>query len=405
MFSATITAYPWDLIDGAAEGRVSVDAALDRLHGEIGVTGVSVWAATPPVHYLRAREPEPRVVRTSGGLLFEPALAAYDSTRCKPIVSDCVGDADALARIADACGQRRISLRAIVSASATGQLATAYPAMACQNAFDAVSHASLCLAHTDAQSYLVALLSDLTGRYALDAVVLTDFGTHRSEAWDQDLQTGMPLGDTERSLLAVCLCESCRHGAEAAGVDAAAVARSVRAVIQQSLDTGRATDRSLDALLADNEPLRAFFDRRASALTSLAQRLADVCKCDLRIEQTASPDDADRREIDLSCAAGVITRIDATDQLGASPESSAQRTELGVPASLIAEPHGQRLIAGLAESAGRGITGATFDHYGLLSNSALTRIKQAIRFARRSFIDDRPVHRGSARERSPHRER
>ena len=102
------------------------------------------------------------------------------------------------------------------------------------------------------------------------------------------------------------------------------------------------------------------------------------------IEQTASPNDSHRGEIDVSSAAGTIARIDSADQLQALFDSSARCNELRIPAAVINEPHGQQLVAGLAEATGRGITGVQFDHYGVLPDSALTTIKQAIRFARRS---------------------
>ncbi|MGB2985153.1 MAG: hypothetical protein WBE26_04665, partial [Phycisphaerae bacterium] len=116
-----LTAYPWDLLDE------DLGTVLDRLHGEIGVTGVSVWVSSPALTQLRVRDVEPRVFRTRGGLFFHPDEQRYVATRCKPVVSSRHKTRNPLARIADACAERALELRVIVSAAATGRLAQRYP--------------------------------------------------------------------------------------------------------------------------------------------------------------------------------------------------------------------------------------------------------------------------------------
>ena len=138
MLKAFLTAYPWDLID---EG---VDAVLDRLHGEVGISGVSVWVASPPVVQLRVRDVGPRVVRSRGGLFFHPDEQPYAATRCKPIVSGWVKGRHPLTRIAEACAERAMDLRVIVSAAMTGRLAQRHAEMACKNVFGCVPGQSGC---------------------------------------------------------------------------------------------------------------------------------------------------------------------------------------------------------------------------------------------------------------------
>ena len=58
MFEAMVSAYPWDVLD---EG---IDEVLDRLHGELGATGLILWAGCAPLLHVRGREIEPRIVRS-----------------------------------------------------------------------------------------------------------------------------------------------------------------------------------------------------------------------------------------------------------------------------------------------------------------------------------------------------
>jgi len=206
MIRAHLTAYPWDLIDEREE------AVLDRLRGEIGVTGLSLWVASPPVRQLRVRDVEPRIFSTRGGLFFRPSDEPYTGTRCKPLASGWHKGSDPLARIADACADRSLDLRAVVSATATGRVAQRHPEMACKNVFGAVSDTGLCLANPDVQSYLCGLVTDLSGRYQLTGVSIADFALAWPEAWNQDLRCGVPLDDMARSLLGICFCESCHQG-------------------------------------------------------------------------------------------------------------------------------------------------------------------------------------------------
>ena len=191
MTSYYLTAYPWDLLD---EG---LDPVLDRLQGEVGVTGVALWVASPPVTRLRPREVQPRVFRTRGGLFFKPDESRYEATRLKPVVSTWLKSRDVFARIAEGCARRGLLLRALVSASQTGRLAEKYPAMACKNAFGDESRSSLCLVHPDVRAYLLALVCDLASGNALAGVVMTDWTVRWSDVDRADLICGVTLGTVQ----------------------------------------------------------------------------------------------------------------------------------------------------------------------------------------------------------------
>ena len=108
-----MTTYPWDLADE------DISSSLDRLHGEIGITGLSLWAAIPSSTQLRVRDIEPRVVHTRGGLLFHPTDEHYESTRCKPITSSKIKSRDPIDKIVHEAQQRGMDVALMISTSLT----------------------------------------------------------------------------------------------------------------------------------------------------------------------------------------------------------------------------------------------------------------------------------------------
>lgn len=379
MLRAFLTAYPWDLID---EG---VAAVLDRLHGEIGVTGLSVWVGAPPIVQLRVRDVRPRVFRTRGGVFFHPNEQHYTGTRCKPIISTWVRGREPLKHIAEACAEHAMELRVIVSAAMTGRLAQRYSEMACKNVFGVESHTAVCLANPDVRAYLSGLVCDLSGRDNIAGITLTDVEIAWPEALQNDLHGIELLGQTEKPLLATCFCESCHQRATAAQVDVDMARRSVQVILQKSLDAGLVTDRTLDAVLSDNVPLAEYYRWRTEELSSVVGCLADSCKCELLLDRPfAGADSRQHTDPDPSLPAAVITRLDHPDGLDSALSSVARRNELRLPEGLVIGAHGPKLVSTVSRAVELGITGVEIDNYGLLPDTALTPIKQAIRFARRT---------------------
>jgi len=384
MLRTFVSAYPWDLID---EG---LESGLDRLQGEVGIAGLSVWAACPPVTELRARTLEPRIFRTRGGALFRPDEAAYATTRFKPVASDWVkGPAhDPMTRIAAACTERNIELRILVSAAATGRLAQRYPDSACKNLFGAESQISLCLANLDVQEYLRCLIIDLVTTYRPAGVVLTDFVIAWYEAISLELQVPVALAAAEESALSTCFCESCHQRAGLVGVDVPRAMHALNALLQQALGGGRTGSGRLNDLLAENVDLRAYFQWRTAELTSLLRRLTESCARDLLLVRTLMAHERSQQDgLELSIPAAVITSIDAAGQLPAAACPGALRSEVGLSAAFIKAADGAELVGAFVQAGEQGMSGVQLDHLGILTDPMLTSVKQAVRFARRSRVD------------------
>lgn len=379
MMKAFVEAYPWDLLD-------DLDATLDRLHGDVGVTGVAVWMAARPVLTLRAREVEPRVLRSRGGLLFHPSLEHYEGTRIKPIVSGWAKGRTVLPRIAEACAARGLELRAIISAAGTGRLAERHPEAACKNAFGTASQQSLCLCNADVQAFLYGLLADLSSRDGFAGVQVADLFIAWAEAISGAVDAALPLAGVPRLLLATCFCESCHQKATAKEIDAAAARRKAQAVLTDALaGKHQGPAEQIDELFEKEPVLAAYSTVQTAELSRLVGRLADACSGELIVEQAL--DEPIRRQherIDWSVPAGSIARLNRDTPLSAALSSAGRRRELRLPVSWALGPDAQGLVRTVARAADEGCDAVCFDHLGLLSETGLTTIRQALRLARRS---------------------
>jgi hypothetical protein len=143
--------------------------------------------------------------------------------------------------------------------------------------------------------------------------------------------------------------------------------------------------RTLDALLADDPPLASLFDWRMETLSALLRRIKVACACELLLDRGDVGCAASAAgQCDWSIPDGVVTRLEDPDQLSATLSPGAQRHELRIPESWFFDARGSGLVSTLSEAVRLGLTTVEIDNYGLLPESALVLIKQAIRFARRT---------------------
>ncbi len=372
MFKIYLLAYPWDLSD------VDLHGLFARLRGEFGIDGLSAWATTPPCRELRVRNVQPRVFSTRGGFFFPTADRFYAHLRCRPIVSTWVRAGNPLARIAEACDRHDLKMRAVLSAATTGRMAERYPEFACRNVYGDASELSLCLANKEVQSLLAAAAADLSAGGTVAGLVLADYRLGWWEAWSQPWRSGSSWGDVEQSLLGVCFCESCRRHAVESGIDAAAVQESTRRHLQRALELGASTDA---------EPsLPALTDYRrcqSEALDAGLRAVKTASRCPVLV--TSPPPGFDDG---VSPTAGladvVITDLGAPRRQEVPETAGTVGGEIQLSAEWTMGGGGSQFVGFLAQAAQSGVTAATLDHFGILPDTALTTVKQAARFARRT---------------------
>jgi hypothetical protein len=386
--------YPWDLVD---EG---FDVVLDRLQGEVGLSGVTVPVACAATRYLRVREVAPRWVVHAGGLCFHPDEERYHSTRCKPAVAAGFKARDALREAIEQCGRRGLELFASVSASRIGRMAERHPEMATVNVFDAPSGESLCLSNPDVRAFLRDLLADLTHERAIAGLIVEDFDIAWAEADHLDLPGGdsrSPTspsaavsreslsGDAERGLFRLCFCPSCLQGAEGADVDATAAKRSVAVILQKALDAGPASASGLNlpAVIADDPPLREMLSWRRSSLAELYDLCAKACHCPIAV-CVSSPEEAAMLQ---SSAESPLTLLIATDR--PAPPSWLDRMtpakwEVRLGPASIRSKAASEVVRAFQAFVQAGCRSVELAHYGILPESMMVAVRQAVRFDRRA---------------------
>lgn len=399
MFRINMLCYPWDLED---EG---LTPALDRLQGELGVTGLTVVAAGDPVCQLRRRpDLSPRLFRTEGGFYFPPDGGAYERTRCKPVVAKWLGTRNPLAKVADACRTRRLEFRVVLDSRHVGATAARYPACAVKNVLGERSPSLICLNVADAAELLRAAARDLYAHYAPDVVEWRNLErVHETDPWMSTLTPDV-LGDAGRALLAICFCESCLQSSAASGVDGESARRAAEQLMSSIVD------RPPPLLPSPRES----WERQPELARYVAfqkTRFQDVARSLLRATPgvagwhlVVSPgsDSALPTPFEIAAPQALAEPTDRIilspsptepldrDSLWSTPLELAgrfglSRSEIKVCAHEPTVVDPPSLVRSLKRLADGGIAGVCLDHYGLMGSTEWTAAKQAIRYARRSF--------------------
>lgn len=381
-----MTAYPWDLLD---EG---VDDVVDYLHGELGVEGLAVWAAGPACNQLRVRPVEPRLIQSDGGFLFRPSEEAYGATRCKPIVSSMVKSRCPLEEIATACDNGGLRLRLLITAAKIGRMAKRQGEMACVNLYGAKSSDDLCLANPDVQALLVALVADLAGRYSPDSISIRDLAIRWDGALPADMGAMIEDHSPVRRLLSLCFCESCQQRASEQGVDVGQVRRLTSVFIDQAFRKGAGWARDEFANTIEKAEFVAYLRWRESELGTLLERIDSACGCPTLVECDHPAGSAGfgfhRLPAGSKGVAVKLATIDESNPLRGLPDNS-RRKEITLSAGLLNDCAESEVVKFVAQAAENGCTGVRFDGFSCLTESALSSVRQAVRYARRTTFADR----------------
>lgn len=383
MFSTYITAYPWDLLD---EG---VDDVVDYVHGELGVEGLAVWAAAPACNQLRVRLVEPRFVQSDGGFLFRPGEEAYAGTRCKPVVASFVKTRCPLDGIAKACDESGLKLRLMISAAKIGRMAKRQPEMACVNLYGAKAKGDLCLANPDVQALLVALVKDVAGRYSPDSITMRDLAIR----WDDDLppDSGAVLGGLSalRAIMSLCFCESCQQRSGEQGVDASQVKRLATVFIDQAFRKGAEWAQDEFNSTIETAEFAAYLNWRQRELGSLIERIGTASGCAMLVEydqpESGAGFDFHRLPAGNHGVAIKLASLDASNPPGGATDGSF-RQEISLSAGLLNDCAESEVVSFVARAVERGCSGVRFADFGCLTESALSSVRQAARYARRTKL-------------------
>lgn len=373
---AFVSAFPWDLLDGGPE------AALDRLGGEVGVSGISIWVGVPPVHTVCLHGEGPGISKSDGGLFFLPSDDAYRGTRLRPILGHFSKSRCPLRVIQNSCRERGLAVRAVVSAARTGLITRRHEELACKNVFGQPSHSTICLQNPDVQHYLIGLVGDMASNAEVRSMVLRDWWIGWAEAFDGSLTSARTLSETEKQLLGICFCESCFQKGENEGADPAAAHRHAKTLLDRSLSFAESPNVTWKSVMAEFPALSAYCDVQRRSLAGLFQRIADGSGCQVLVDAEVSLSTTaafEGREFSEAVVRPVLSREELF-VLG-NPTTNAVR-HLRFPANYVIL-QGSDLVSQISQVAATGVSSIEIESYSMLPESTLTILKQAIRFARR----------------------
>ncbi len=400
----------WDLLDQG------VEKVLDRLQGEIGVTGLCIPVLCPPIETLRT-DPgvEPRVFRTSGGAIFSPDKKHYSATRCLPPQSQWRYPRGALGQVVDSCRTRGLSCRFVLHVASAGLMTKRYEQLAAKNTFGDAWPDRICPVNPDVQAFIACTCADLIAQYQPDSIELADLHVGLVQHSGGSASMADILGSGGSALLNICFCESCRQLDVASlnddQLDSAAAARSVAVRLNRLLDAGMPAQPPFSQICSNDAVVRAHVTAQWNAIKSLVQNVAkqgcdDViirCPLDALIaDQDNTPWSAWATERLISALSICVDSPEERDILAAVQQSrswtdskvcseiqikvspSKRRGTADESKSATPGDDGTTLVRNLALLSENGIAAVNLDHYGIIPAAGIAHLKQAVRFARRS---------------------
>ena len=214
-----IWAYPWDLLD---EG---VETVANRLHA-MGVDEISLATNYHHVQAFLPHNPKRRTFFARASSYFQPN-ESYG--KLQPVPNETMDEDDWLGQISDGIADSPLSLNSWTIGCHNSRLGLTHPETTLTNAFGDSLAFGLCPSNPEVQTYLTALISDLSNQDYFERIELETFdyfyGT--GYGWHHD-KYHVNLGTIGEFLFGVCFCEHCRANAADAGVDVERARTAIR---------------------------------------------------------------------------------------------------------------------------------------------------------------------------------
>ncbi len=381
--SASMWTYLWDIVD---EGY---DTPL-QLMKQNGLTHVSLASAYHAGRFLLPHNPRRKIYFLEDGTVyFQPTPSRYATV--KPILNSYVKEGHHVVSVRKEAEREGLGLNAWVVACHNTPLGTAYPSIACVNAFgDPMPH-NLCPSSADLRHYLKAVVRDLSDqgvqRIEVEAMQFQGFthGVHHE-------REGIALSPAYKFLLGLCFCRSCFERSKGI-VDLVPVQRYTR----KSLEDLFADPPSAPALntLADlpQDLFAPLMQWRKDVVVSLAEELQAAVAVSSTVLRPLVSFDPTAREMVGMDVARVAAITGGVLMPGYLKDGPTLRAPLGEVQKLAA---GKQVIVGfqvgLPESGGKaeflsrlstaremGIRDFNFYNYGFIPLENLQWISEGVR--------------------------
>ncbi|MBO0782450.1 MAG: hypothetical protein J2P37_26855 [Ktedonobacteraceae bacterium] len=401
MYSA-IYAYPWDVQDETPE------VFCANVREKLGVDTVSLAVSYHAGKLLLPHNPRRKVYYPEdGAVYFRPDPAAFAGSVIKPHVSALAREEDMLAALCAVAEREGLGVIAWTVCLHNTRLGMAYPAYAPRNAFGDAAITYLCPSHPEVRAYVCALASDLARRYPLRAIQL-EAAHHMPfvHGFHHEMQQ-VVITPALQILLGLCFCPACLELAHEFNVDGERVSAYVRGEVEQRWrsEDGREGEEarlrkhwwdSLDGELERYFALRHESVRRllsevhqaVHAVSTAAVHLQDPSANGAR--QFSASDLAWQAGLEIPPRAGIADGITMLGYIANIADFRREvdgycaavlprmPLEVGMRPALPDNKSFDEFATKVAYCAKRQVTGVSFYNYGMLPESRLRWIKEAL---------------------------
>ena len=374
--------YVWDIVDE------DVDSIILTLKNEIGLNTLSVATCYHSVDHLRVHHLQNNFYSSQAAIYFQPDQSLYGNTRIEPPISPIAEEMNPLRGISDSCERHGMKLSSWTVCLHNSTIGRNQPEMAQYDVFGNPCWHALCPANEDVREYMQAVVTDLTTNYNFATIELESCDYQGGRHYHGHEKIGIPLGETDRLLLGLCFCQSCRKRAGADGIDVTAVANGVRSELAASFESGNPIEIEFDEFCDKVPETRAYLEMRESVVSSLIADIKSVSQASISsmamgdrrysgLNTERVRDIADWFEILCYTPSRefVETSVrNATDLMN----GEVDRVWVGVCAYPPASPNAETLAANVEAVAGLGVRAVSFYNYGIMPKRNLQWVKAAI---------------------------
>ena len=298
--------YPWDLMD---EG---IGPVLDRLQ-ENHIGGINVAVNYHTGRFFLPHNPKRKLYYPEpGALYFEPG-PWYKRSKIKPPVSR-LASRDFFKQLREETARRGMNLTAWSLGLHNSFIGSHYPDTAVENVFGDLDLTSLCPAHEDVRELLLDMYADLSQNYEFDSILIESLEYMPFRHGYHHEVIGVPVSATEDFFMSLSFNPGLCKKMEAAGIDAGAVKRFVRGVLEDGFTEPYASKKEMswdEIELAAAGQMKAFLDLReelvGTLLKDISERILSLSSAKLSVLDFGPLYPLGPRNVSWQCGANLET--------------------------------------------------------------------------------------------------
>ncbi len=222
---ASAFVYPWD-VNGDPEAPARIAA--------LGTAQVTLASAYHSTRALTPRHPRHRIVTAEhAAVLYPMAEDRWSGRDLRPYAAGDWAPGDAFGEAAAALADAGLEVHTWVVLAHNSRLGAEHPDTSVLNAYGDRYPWAPCIARPAVRAYLTGLAAEAAVRPGARGTELESLGWYGlAHLHAHDKTAGVGLGDAGQYLMSLCFCPACRDGYAGRGLDADALAASVRTALE-----------------------------------------------------------------------------------------------------------------------------------------------------------------------------